>query len=346
MKKIALWKIGALGDVLMTTPLLRQIRAALPDAQIDYLVGRSCAAVLEGNPHVSRVVRFDEGVLYERRLAQLPALVQLLRGYDAVLILDKHWIFPLLARLASVPIRVGFERRRADSLFLTAKVPYGAIRHEIAYYLALGQAFGVRVDYDDMAMELPAAEPRPVATPYRVLINGGGANANEQSNVRKMPDSLFSKLVEACLAKGTVVFLGSKDESRQYEKFAGARALNLCGGTTLREAWDVLEHAEEVFSTDTGLMHMAGAVNPRLTAIFGPTHPGRKCPPGARWAWSDEDIYDDRYELYGKVPDRNFFEKMRVQDIGAATADGHLSSRGKSVAPQAPATSSTRDLAQ
>jgi ADP-heptose:LPS heptosyltransferase len=330
LKKVALWKIGALGDVLMTTPLLRQVRAALPDAEIDYVVGRSCATVVDGNPHVSRVVRFDEGILYDRRLLQLGTLVRLLRGYDAVLVLDKHWIFPLLARLANVPIRVGFARRAVDGLFLTGKVPYGPVRHEIAYYLAIGEAFGIPVDFNDVAMELPAPERRTMPTPYRVLINGGGANANEQSTVRRMPERLFSGLVNACIAKGTVVFLGARDESRYYEKFAGARTVNLCGGTTLREAWDVLQHAEEVFSTDTGLMHMAGAVNPRLTAIFGPTHPARKCPPGARWAWTDENIYDDSYELYGKVPDGKFFGKMSVDHITGAATEAHRWTRSPS----------------
>jgi ADP-heptose:LPS heptosyltransferase len=39
--KVLLWKIGALGDVVMTTPLVRQLRALLPHAQVDYLVGRT-----------------------------------------------------------------------------------------------------------------------------------------------------------------------------------------------------------------------------------------------------------------------------------------------------------------
>lgn len=319
MKKIALWKIGALGDVLMTTPLVRQTRRAFPDAQIDYFVGQSCATLLEGNRHLSRVVRFDESVLYKRKVLELGSLVRLLRGYDAVLVLDKHWIFAVLACLARVPVRVGFARRPIDGLFLTRTIPYGPVRHEIAYYLALGQALGLLIDFEDVSMELPPGVAHHVELPYTVLINGGGANANEKSTVRRMPEQLFFELVRACLAKGTVVFLGNKDEAAHYDRFDAAGTVNLCGRTTLREAWDVLKHAQSVFSTDTGLMHMAGAVNPNLTAIFGPTHPARKCPPGARWAWTDQDIYDERYELYGDLPRGKFFEKMRIEDILQAT---------------------------
>ena len=48
-------------------------------------------------------------------------------------------------------------------------------------------------------------------------------------------------------------------------------------------AWEVLAHAERVYTTDTGLMHMASACGAPTVAVFGPTHPARKCPPGARW---------------------------------------------------------------
>ncbi|MFC5496696.1 glycosyltransferase family 9 protein [Caenimonas terrae] len=315
MKKIALLKIGALGDVLMTTPLVRQLRRALPQTSIDYLVGQASGAILEGNPHISRLVRFDESILYRRKIARLGSLVRLLRGYDAILVLDKHWIFALLARLAGVPVRIGFARRPLDAMFLTRTVPYGPVKHEIAYYLALGEALGLPIDGADVAMELPPSDPCPMEQPYTVLVNGGGANANEQSTVRRMPESLFSDLVSACRARGKVVFLGGKDEARYYDRFAGERTVNLCGRTSLREAWDLLRHAQSVFSTDTGLMHMAGALNPNLTAIFGPTHPGRKCPPGAGWVWTDQDLYDDRYELYGEVPERQFFRKMSIENI-------------------------------
>src|SRR4051812_6270759 len=109
--KILLWKIGALGDIVMTTPLVRQLRRALPGASIDYLTGEGCAAILAGNPHLDRVVRFDAALLYRAQAHRLLELLPLLRGYDCIFTLDKHWIFALLARLAGTPRRIGFRRR-------------------------------------------------------------------------------------------------------------------------------------------------------------------------------------------------------------------------------------------
>jgi hypothetical protein len=58
-----------------------------------------------------------------------------------------------------------------------------------------------------------------------------------------------------------------------------------------------------------------------VVAVFGPTHPARKCPPGARWVWGDEDLYDARYELFGTLPGGRYFERLSVQDILAAALE-------------------------
>jgi ADP-heptose:LPS heptosyltransferase len=330
--KILLWKIGALGDVLMTTPLIRQLRMAIPDARIDYLTGRGCLAVVDGNPHLNGVIGFDERILFRARFGRLGEVAQLLKGYDVVFILDKHWIFEVLAWLARIPLRVGFARRWHEGALHTHRAPYGHLRHEIHCYLDLAAAYGLHVDFDDVRLELPPAADYALETPYTVLVNSGGANAGESSDVRKMPESLFGALVRHCSAAGPVAFLGSPAERDYYERHRCETSFNLCGQTSLPQAWSVLRNAQAIYATDSGLMHMGAAVNPRLTAIFGPTHPARKCPPGARWAWADEAHYDSRYELYGTVPPGTFFQGMELIDILESSEPPVLSSKFRGAA--------------
>jgi ADP-heptose:LPS heptosyltransferase len=313
--KVLLWKLGALGDVVMTTPLLRQLRRQLPTANIDYLVGAASRVVLEGNPHLDAVRTFDESILLGAHTRRLPDIIAQLRGYDVVYVLDKHWIFGVLAALARVPVRVGFRRRVHEGPLLTRTVPYAALRHEIDYYLDLAEAMGCRVWRDDVALEAPAEEALDGRADGVVLINSGGDNANEQSTVRRMPDALFGSLVEACGARDPVTFVGSASEAGYYDRFAGPGRTNLCGRTTLRQACTVLRQAARVITTDTGLMHLASAVNQQVTAVFGSTHPLRKCPPGVRWAWADEARYDASYELLGKIPTGRYFGSLTVADI-------------------------------
>jgi ADP-heptose:LPS heptosyltransferase len=330
--KILLWKIGALGDVLMTTPFVRQLRNAVPNARIEYLTGHGCLAVIDGNPHLDRVIGFDEKILFRAQAARLGEVVRLLRGYDAVFVMDKHWIFEVVAWLARVPVRVGFVRRRHEGLLHTHRAPYGALRHEIHCYLDLAKAYGLPVDFDDVRLELPASDEAPLRPPYSVLINSGGANAGESSDVRKMPDGLFRSLIDHCSASGPVAFLGSEAERAYYDRYQCDSSVNLCGQTSLRQAWSVLRQAQAIYATDSGLMHMAGAVNPRLTAIFGPTHPARKCPPGAQWAWVDEERYDSRYELFGTVPKGTYFRGMGLANIVERSRPSYLSPAAREAA--------------
>lgn len=321
--KILLWKIGALGDILMTTPLLRQLRAALPQAQIDYLVGQASAAVLHGNPHVDRVLTFDGTILWHAQAWRLGELLAQLRGYDCIYVLDKHWIFGWLARAAGIPKRIGFRRRAAEGWPHTMRVPYGGLRHEIDCYLDLAEAAGLPVDRSDRRLLLPPGKPLDLPPHYVVAINSGGANPGENTQVRKLPPTLFTGLVEALTASTQVVFVGAPGEHADYEALAarfGAR--NLCGATTLAQVWYALAHARAVYTTDTGLMHMAGACNERVVATFGPTHPARKCPPGAHWIWRDEDLYDAGYELFGRVPKGRYFQRLTVGEILAALPQG------------------------
>lgn len=314
--KVLLWKIGALGDVVMTTPLVRQLRRQLPGAQIDYLVGRSFRAVLEGNPHLDRVVDFDDGILFGAHAARLRGILGKLRGYDVIYVLDKHWIFTWLAWLAGAPRRIGYRRRAVEGWPNTANVPFGALRTDVDYYLDLLEAAGLPVDREDKRLELPPAAPYEVPGPYVVAINAGGNNPGETSDVRQLPRPLFEGLVAHLASRRQVVFLGSRSERAYYEPFAAAYgALNLCGTTSLPQSWGVLAQAEAVYTTDTGLMHMAAAVNSNVLAIFGPTHPMRKCPPGARWVWKAEHMHDPDYERFGRVPKGSFFERMVLADI-------------------------------
>ncbi len=173
MAKILVFKIGALGDVIMTTPFLRQLRKNYPDSKIDYLIGRYASRSLEGNKSVDEIIEFDENIFYKKKIAGWIKLIKDIRErrYNMVFVLDKHRFFNITAKMSGIKERIGFDRN-GEGVFLTRKVRYGPIRHEVHYYLDLLKADGKIPDYKDIKTEINfKRELRPITALKRFSNN-------------------------------------------------------------------------------------------------------------------------------------------------------------------------------
>jgi ADP-heptose:LPS heptosyltransferase len=321
--KFGIFKIGAMGDVLMTTPFLRQLRRQFPDARIEFHVGAPSAVLLKGQPALDALFTFDPGIFYGKKIFRLLQWASALAShrYDYFFIMDKHLAFVAAARYAAGPRCLGFARSRAHRWLLLHAVPYGEVRHEIHYYLDLLKFF-FEPDDNDTALERPsgivpfaetaARHGLPPAGTFDVWVNSGGIYAGGKGESRRLPAPLFEKMVRRHLAAVPVVLLGSELDAEFYRAALGeTRARNLAGMLSVRESAGVMGAARKVFTSDGGAMHLASSVTERVHAFFGPTHPLRLGPlnPGATYSWHDQDIFDDAYGLFGTPPRENFFTK-------------------------------------
>lgn len=324
--RILFLKFGALGDVLMTTPLIRQTRRAFPEAQLDYCVAEPFSVVVRENPHLNDVLSFDPMIFTGKNVSGLIGLIFKLRArkYDLVFVLDKHAVFALLAYLSRIPRRLGFARDRAALLFLHRSIPYGALRHDIHYNLDL-LAQMASVDYTDARMEFCRREANidalrvrfpQLRQPFFTCCNSGGENIRERSGIRRLPRALFAELLSILSTQRLAVLLGNYRDREYYASFdLPPNVLNLGGETTMAECAEVIAHAEEMFTTDCGLMHLAATTDTPLCAFMGPTHPKRLGPldPKAEILWPDENIYESDYQTRGCVPRHRYYTSL---DLG------------------------------
>lgn len=311
-KKILVFKLGLLGDVLMTTPFLRQLRRAYPDAEIQYWVGESYAIALANNPHLSSLHSFDGKMFFRRDLRKVYQLWRTLRNeqFHAGFFLGKHWVFNVFAWTLRIPRRLGFIRETISRLFLTDAVPYRDLRHEVYYYLDLLKLIAP-VDYDDVRMEaaVPAEAAEEAAAlaadvglrDFGAVINSGGNNAGETRFVRRLPSQFFSRLVLALAKRQPVLLLGNAADRAYYGKFDfPGNVHNLAGTLPFTQSLALMKMARRIYSTDCGGLHMAGTVNDHVTAFFGPAHPERKAPflSDLEVVWPDRERYNPRYDLF------------------------------------------------
>ncbi|WP_371324655.1 lipopolysaccharide heptosyltransferase II [Dechloromonas sp. ZY10] len=274
-----------IGDTIMAQPLFARLHALHPGLTLDALAPQWVAPVLQRMGDIANVIDnpFGHGAL---RLAERWQLGRRLAagGYDAAYVLPNSLKSALIPAFAGIPLRVGF----------TGEARYGLLnrRHHLDK-----QALPLMVERFAQLAEAPgAALPRPVSAPQlrstvveqqntlqqlgierpqRIAAFCPGA---EYGPAKRWPAEHFAELARRLAADGFAIWLfGSpKDHSiaDQIEHLAPGLCRNLCGATTLAQAIDLLALAELVVCNDSGLMHVAAALNRPLVALYGSSSPG------------------------------------------------------------------------
>ena len=317
--KILLFKLGAIGDTLMTTPLVRQLRKNFPNAVIDYYIGRSSYGVLEGNQYLNNVIKFDENVFIRKQIKEWLKLINKIRRkhYDAVFVLDKHWVFNITAFLALIKKRIGFDRL-GEGKFLTYKIPYFGRKHEIFYYLDLLKGLGLEPDYADFKMDVFLSkedelfadkfwEENNLNNKKVIAICPGGANnfAVGNDDLRRWDVKNFIELIKKLKEKNFEIILvgGKNDAVFEKEIFKDVVCVSAIGKTTLKQSAALLKKCSAVVCNDSGPMHLAASVNDKIISLFGPTNPVEKAPlnNGSIYIWKQVGC-NPCYDLYGNYP--------------------------------------------
>lgn len=275
-----------IGDTVLAQPLFMRLHEQTPGMQLDALAPRWVAPVLERMPEISAIVdspfaHGDLSLKARHRLAR-----QLARaGYQRAYVLPNSIKSALIPFFAGIPERIGF----------IGESRYGLInRRHTLDKVALPQ---MAERFAQLAEKPGAPLPRPLplprlsstaaqqaatlaaldlAPPQKLAVFCPGA---EYGPAKRWPTRHFATLADALAARGyTVWLLGSKkDEAIGDEILALAKSgdalRNLCGTTSLSQAIDLIAGAEFVVCNDSGLMHVAAALDRPLIAVYGSSSP-------------------------------------------------------------------------
>lgn len=277
------------GDTVMAQPLLARLKREQPDLQIDALAPRWVLPVLQRMTEIEHTLDnpFAHGQLRLRDRWQLGR--QLAKhGYDACWVLPNSLKSALLPAFAGIPKRVGF----------TGEARYGLLncRHHLdkAALPLMVERFAQLAEAPGAPLPRPVPAPRLQSTaaqqqaslaalqldrPPRLVVLSPGA---EYGPAKRWPAAHFARVARELLDRNISVWLlgSGKDAeiAEQIRQLAGASddpyCRNLCGGTTLDQAIDLIALADAVICNDSGLMHVAAAVDRPLIALYGSSSPG------------------------------------------------------------------------
>lgn len=268
-------QLRRLGDVLLSTPLLEDLRAAFPDARVDYLVGRAAAPLLAGEPLAGELLVYDAS----RPLREIRRLRA--RRYDWVIDLQSSPRTSHLARLSGARVRAGWAIRGLWRFMYTHRLPRGgAPEYVVRERQRMLELLGVPVaprrprlhpDDAERAAGEQALRSAGVRAGDRIVAFtlGAGERSKEWAPRR------WAELARALRAQGTVPVLfemPGDDERVAAFRGAGGEAV-VVRLPELRRFLGALAHCDVFIAGDTGPAHMATALDVPTVTLHGPTNP-------------------------------------------------------------------------
>lgn len=303
--RVLLIRLRLIGDVVLTTPVLRALRRALPGASLAYLVEQDAAPVVSSSPHLDEVIvaARSRGL---RRVADDARLARRLRARRFDVVIDMHGgpRSALLTLATGAPVRIGYDMPGRPWVY-TRRVPRPRglrPRHSVLnQWDLLGAVDGWTGEAPDPSRH-PVEMPLDAGADRRIAARLAAAGVSDRDALvvvhvsannpfRRWPERAFMQLVAGLARHGTnrrlVLSSGPSDRHAAARIAAGARGLLGepaaarvldFGEFDLAELRALIGRSRLFVGGDTGPLHVAATTTTPIVAVYGPTLPVRSAP--------------------------------------------------------------------
>ncbi|GAB3270143.1 glycosyltransferase family 9 protein [Larkinella harenae] len=267
--KFLVIRFSSIGDIVLTTPVVRCLKQQVPGAEIHFCTKRTFQSLVESNPYI------DKGLYLDGNLNELIRQLKA-EGYHYIIDLHNNLRTLLIKLRLGVP-SYSFDKLNWEKwLYVRFKINTLPNVHIVDRYLKTTQSFGVVNDNNGLDYFIPykdVVEPGWIPPTHQrgyVAYAIGG-----QHNTKKLP---VARMIELCRQINyPVILLGGKEDAEAGENIRQALGdtwiYNACGKYNLNQSASLLQQSVLVFSHDTGLMHIAAALKKKIYSIWGNTTP-------------------------------------------------------------------------
>lgn len=290
-KRILIFNVNWLGDVLFSTAAIRNIRYNFPDSYIACVIPPRCFAILRNNPHLNEIIVFDEKDQNKSILSKL-GFVQFLKRkqFDTVFLLHRSSTRALLCRLAGIPERIGhYTKKRAFILTKSIHPPEKDSMHRIDYYLHIIKESGFKVKDRHPEFFFSDEDVKIIDNFLHKELDGAGDNRKAALLIglnpggnwipKRWPVGYWAQLADKIAQefRANIVITGSdsdKELAGEISKLMKKKPIIACGVFGLEQFAALCKRLDIFITADSGPLHIAHAVNTKnIIALFGPTSP-------------------------------------------------------------------------
>lgn len=267
MKKILVIRFSSIGDIVLTTPVIRQL-SKQKLATVHYLTKEQFRGLLAPNPYITKIHTFKESLL-----EVIPELLE--EGFDEVIDLHNNLRSLKIKRALKVPTHSFSKLNFEKWLLVNFKINLLPKVHIVDRYLKTIEHLGATDDGSGLDHFIPQdqqvslVELPPTHRQGFVAFVIGGQHEGKMCSEKKIVS-----LCHQC--EGPIALLGGPEDAAKGERIAaacGERVWNAAGKYKLHQSASILSHAKVVLTHDTGLMHIAAALEKRIVSLWGGTVP-------------------------------------------------------------------------
>lgn len=289
MRKILVIRFSSIGDIVLTTPVIRCLKNQMQDVEIHVLTKKKFSNLYKTNPHIDKVYEYDDAL--KKNIQELKS-----ESYDFVVDLQKNKRSVRVTRALRRP-HASFPKLNFKKFLLsTFKINIMPDVHIVDRYFKAVEKLGVTNDYQGLDFFISEKNnydksllPEGFQEFYHAFVIGG------TYKTKILPAVKVAEIIKRI--NEPVVLLGGPDDVERAEeilvrvnestsqqanklssdsqilRFSDSQILNLVGKINLEQSASLVKNAKSVLTNDTGLMHIAAAFHKNIVSVWGNTVP-------------------------------------------------------------------------
>jgi ADP-heptose:LPS heptosyltransferase len=270
MVKFLIIRFSSIGDIILTTPIIRGLKTQVEDAEIHYLTKKSYIPILSSNPYIDKIYALDnnfKNLIHELRKEK----------YDYIIDLHRN-IRSALFKLLLPSVSFSFNKLNVRKwLFVNLKINKLPALHIVDRYLNTVALFSVEKDNTGLDYFIPPGEEINtkdafgfLPDDYVVIVVGGG------HNTKQIPEDLLIALIDNLQSK--IVLIGGSADIEKSNLIVSrikdaSKVINRVGKFSVNQSASIIRQARSVLTPDTGMMHIAAAFKKKVISVWGNTTP-------------------------------------------------------------------------